>query len=261
MNIYKEIAKFNHIKYYDEPHKYYIGDNELISGTAFLGLFKEKFDSKAQAEKYAIKHGMSVEEVLAMWDYKGEISREKGTLVHGYAENHWQNKVFPVRGIEKFNERFGEGVMQERYDKCITIFDKFYKEASKVLVPVALELVVGDEEWGIGGMVDKLMWNEKHKQYQIWDYKTNKEISPYSKYKKRLKHPISFLHDCELDVYSLQLCLYEEIIKKNTNIKIGAKYLVHIHEDQETFNIHQCKELGDVVTQVMIPYYLKEIKK
>lgn len=246
MVVYKELAKFRNIKYYDEPHKYFIGEQSLMSGTAFVGMYKEKFDSEGQAVKSAKKKGVSVEEMLAEWEFKGDFSRTKGTLLHNYAENYWQNKIFPI-DYALYEEKFGEGLMKGRLDECIRMFEEFYSESSNALVPIALELVVGDAELGVGGMVDGLFWNQKHGELQIWDYKTNKEIAEYSKYKKRLKVPINFLHDCELETYSIQLNLYKYIIQKNTNLKIGKCYLVHIHEEQERYNVIECKEYQEII--------------
>ena len=246
MLVYKELAKFRNIKYYDEPHKYYIGEQELISGTAFVGMYKEKFDSEGQAVKSAKKNGVSVEEMLAEWEFKGDFSRTKGTLLHNYAENYWQNKIFPI-DYALYEEKFGEGLMKGRLDECIRMFEEFYSESCNALVPIALELVVGDAELGVGGMVDGLFWNQKHGELQIWDYKTNKEISEFSKFRKRLKPPINFLHDCELETYSIQLNLYKYIIQKNTNLKIGRCYLVHIHEEQERYNVIECKEYQEII--------------
>jgi ATP-dependent exoDNAse (exonuclease V) beta subunit len=256
MNIYKELAKFSNIKYYDEPHIYLIGEQKLISGTAFVGEFKEKFDSEGQAIKSAKKKGVSVEDMLAEWEFKGEFSRTKGTLLHNYAENHWQNKIFPL-DYTIYEEKFGEGLMKERLEECIRMFGEFYLKAKKNLIPVAMELVIGDSNIGIGGMVDCLFWNDKYKEYQIWDYKTNKEIAEYSKYRKRMKAPINFLHDCELEAYSIQLNLYKYIIQKNTDIKIGKCFLVHIHEEQEEYNIIECKEYQEII-QFLIDHKSKQ---
>lgn len=246
MNIYKELAKFNHIKYHDEPHKYYIGEQELVSGTTFIGLFKEKFDSVGMAKKTAKKKGVSVEEVLSEWDFKGDFSRTKGTLLHNFAENYWFNKVFPV-DFTTYDERFGDGLMKERYEECRRMFLEFYEDAKDALIPIAAEFVIGDAEIGIGGMVDKLFWNQKMGELQIWDYKTNKEINTFSKYRKRMLFPINFLHECEYNTYSIQLSLYKYIIEKNTNLKIGRCYLVHIHEEQEKYNIIECNDCTDIV--------------
>lgn len=256
MNIYKELAKFKGIKYYDEPHVYIIDGQQLTSGTAFVGEFKEKFDSQGLSVKSAKKKGVSVEEILADWEFKGDFSRTKGTLLHNYAENHWQNKIFPI-DYAIYDEKFGEGLMKERLEECIRMFHDFYNESNSALIPIAMELVIGDAELGIGGMVDCLFWNQKHGELQIWDYKTNKEIAEHSKYRKRMLAPVNFLHDCELEGYSIQLNLYKYIIEKNTNLKIGKCYLVHIHEEQEKYNVIECKKYQDII-QLLVDYKSKQ---
>lgn len=252
MNTSKELWNFSEVIYYDEPHKYYIGEDQLISGTTFIGLFKEKFDRIGQAKKYAKNHRRTMEDVLEEWDYKGDIARTKGTLLHNYAENYWQNKVFPIN--YELYDRFGEGEMKRRLEPCIDLFHKFYEDASKSLRPVRMELVVADRELGIAGMVDCLFWNDKTKQHEIWDYKTNKEIGTFAKYGGRFKAPINYLHECEANAYSLQLSLYKYIIERNTKIKIGSMWLIHIHEDQETYNLFQCDD-RTLEIKLMIDYY------
>lgn len=246
MNVYKELNKFRNIKYYDEPHKYFIGEQELTSGTAFVGQFKPKFDAPKMAKSTAKKTGQSVEEVLAEWDYKRDFASIKGTLVHNYAENFWQNKVFPY-DLDKVVARFGEDVIRERYDECIRMFEDFYNEASKSLVPIASELVIGDKDLGVGGMVDQLFWNQKFGELQIWDYKTNRQIRMHSEYRKRFSAPIAFIEECEYEAYSLQLNLYKYIIERNTNLKIGKLYLVWIHEENEKYQVIECKDYQDVI--------------
>lgn len=239
--IYKELAKFKNIKYYDEPHKYFIGEQELTSGTTFIGQFKNKFDAPMMAKVSGKKKGIDPEVLLAEWDYKRDFSSIKGTMVHNFAENYWGNKVFPYSD-EAIINRFGEDVIKERYEECVRMFKEFYSEASKSLVPIAMELVIGDAELGIGGMVDGLFWNDKMGELQIWDYKTNRQIRTQSEYKKRFKAPINFIQECEYEAYSLQLNLYKYIIERNTNLKIGRLYLVWITEENEKFEVIECKD-------------------
>ena len=253
MNVSKELWNFSDVIYYDEPHLYYIGDKTLISGTTFIGLFKNKFDKVKTGNAYARKNKRTLEDVLAEWEYKGHIARTKGTLLHNYAENYWQNKVFPIN-YQQMDEEFGEGEMKKRLEPCINLFHIFYNDAKKSLRPVRMELVVADSELGIAGMVDCLFWNDKTKQYEIWDYKTNKEIALKSKYGNRFKAPINYLHDCEMNAYSLQLSLYKYIIEKNTKLKIGAMWLIHLHEDQEQYNLFQCDD-RTMEIKLMLDYY------
>jgi hypothetical protein len=93
----------------------------------------------------------------------------------------------------------------------------------------------------------------------IIDYKTSKEINEFSKYRKRMLAPISFLQECELTTYSIQLNLYKLLLERNTNLKIGGCYLIHIHEEQQGYALIECKEYQNVV-ELMINDYLKHKK-
>lgn len=240
---YLELAKFNHIKYFDEPHKYYIGSRELVSATTFIGKFKPKFDTQTMAENYAEKRGLVVEDVIADWDMKRDVSTLKGTAVHNMAENWWNNKAFPY-DPSPVVKRFGVDLIREAYDKCENIFKKFWEDASENLIPVKMELVVGDEDYGVAGMVDCLFYNKKSEMLEIWDYKTNKEIKSSNNFGEKFKDPISHLDVCEMNTYSLQLGLYKHIIEKNTDLKIGNCYLIWINEKNPTYKVIQCKEMN-----------------
>lgn len=264
INIHEELSKFKHVKYHDEEHRYFaeMPDGKLveyISGTTFIGLFKEKFDSEEQAKKYAKKHKLNEEEVRELWDFKRDYAAIKGTYLHAFAENYWNNKVFG-NDHRVAHERFGmDGAVQlkEDLDKCINMFKQFYLDSSKSLHPIALELVVCLDSAGIAGMIDKLMWNSKAQEIQIWDYKTNKEINTSSKFRKRMKFPVQWLDECEFVVYSLQLSLYKYIIESTTNIRIGDMYLIWITEKNEKYEIFKCMDLREEI-KIMIDYYVTQ---
>lgn len=252
MDLLLELNKFDHIKYFDEPHHYYIDGQLITSATTFIGKFKNKFDSDAQAERYANKHGLIKEEVLAEWDHKRDYSTIKGSAVHDYAENHWNNKVFPYDS-EPALKRFGEDIVKPAYDKCVKLFDKFYQDSRVNLVPLKSEFVVGDKELGICGMIDQLFWNKKSNQIQIWDWKTNKAINMKSDYGNKFKAPISHLDECEFNTYSLQTSLYKYIIEKNTNLKIGDLYFVWFFEGNDNYQVFKCKDMRNEIRD-MIKY-------
>ena len=106
-----------------------------------------------------------------------------------------------------------------------------------------MELVVGDEDYGLGGMVDCLFYNKKSNMLEVWDYKTNKAINTKNNYGQRFKKPIEHLDVCEINTYSLQLSLYKHIIEKNTNLKIGNCYLIWISEKNKNYKVFKCKDL------------------
>jgi hypothetical protein len=257
-NIFLELSKFNNIKYFDEPHKYYIGDRELVSATTFIGKFKEKFETQVMAENYAKKRGLKVEDVINDWDYKRDFSTVKGSAVHLYAENMWNNKIFPYDPAPVI-KRFGLDTIKEKYDKCISHFTKFYDDAKDNLIPIKMELVVGDEEYGIAGQIDGFFYNTKSNEFQIWDYKTNKEIKKTNDFGKTYKAPISHLAECEFNTYSLQLGLYKHIIERNTNIKIGDCFLVWINEVNDSYKVIKCEDRkAELVT--MLDYHKSLVK-
>jgi len=240
MNIYQELHKFNDIIYKDSDHSYLIDGIPQISGTKLVSKYKEPFDTEGMALKYSIKHNLDVNDVLADWDLKHTNSTTKGTAVHSYAEFSLANKKFEAELPDH---------LVEAYNKCCIIFDRFHEDSRKSLVPIKSEVVVGDKEFGVCGMLDQLFWNEKAQEYQIWDWKTNKEINKFSKFKKKMLTPIHYLAECEFNTYALQLSLYRYIIERNTQIRIGSSYLLHITELKDTYEV------------IKVPYYENEINK
>lgn len=250
MELLLELNKFDHIKYYDEPHHYFINGVQMTSATTLIGKFKNKFDSDGQAEKYANKHGLIKEEVLAEWDHKRDYSTIKGSAVHNYAENMLNNKVFPYDDSIARN-RFGEDIVRPAYDKCTSLFDKFYQDSRTNLVPLKSEFVIGDEELGICGMIDQLYWNKKSQKIEIWDWKTNKAINMKSVFRNKFKSPISHLDECEFNTYSLQLSLYKYIIEKNTNLKIGDVYFVWLFEGNDNYQVFKCQDMHKEIESML----------
>ena len=249
MEIAVELSVFNSIKYYDEPHKYYMGETPMTSATQFIGKFKPQFDSEYWAQKKADERGIEKEEILKEWKYKSDFACEKGTLFHEYAENYLNNKIFPYP-LEKVVKLLGNNDVQEPYDKIVKHFDEFYKDSFDKLLPIKSEIIVGDEELGICGMVDQLFWNKKTKELQIWDWKTNKEIKRKNRWQK-FKAPISNLDVCEMNTYSLQLSLYKYIIEKNTNLKLGDSYIVWFNEKNDTYKPIKCHDFQKEIVKML----------
>jgi hypothetical protein len=241
MELIRELAKFNNIKYYDKPHKYYIDGEELTSVTTFIGKFKEKFDEEYWSKRKAKERGITQKEILAEWKNKSLTSTEKGTAFHEYAENYLTNRIFPFPQ-EQINNVLGEGNdVKERFDKIVILFEEFYKQSYGKLIPIRAELVVGDKELGICGMVDQLFFNEKSGKLEIWDWKTNKKIDKKNRW-QQFKEPISHLDVCELNTYSLQLSLYKYIITRNTNIDLGDNYIVWLNEKNDKYFPIKCHD-------------------
>ena len=131
------------------------------------------------------------------------------------------------------------------------MFEKFYEDSKDNLIPVKSELVVGDREYGICGMVDQLFYNKKYNELQIWDWKTNKKIGTKNDYGEKFLEPLNNMDVCELNTYSLQLNLYKHIIEKNTNLKIGKLYICWFHETNKKYEVIECKDFSEEINQLV----------
>lgn len=234
LNILIELDKFNNVVFHDDIHSYYICDEKLISTTTLIKEFVEPFDTDGHSQRYALKNGLSVEEVLAEWDFKRESSASKGTELHKYAELKFASKAYnpPEENLPL---------------KLREMIDKFHSDSIGRLIPIRSELVIGDSELLIGGMIDQLFYNVKADEIQIWDYKTNKEINTYSKYKSKMTNGLNHLQECEYNTYSLQLAIYKKIIERNTNLRLGDSYICWVNENNETYKTFKMANMTNEV--------------
>lgn len=250
MDIILELSKFNHIKYFDDEHKYFVDGLEYMSATRFIGNFKPKFETEKIAKEYADKRGLKTDDVIRDWDFKRDKSTTKGTAIHNLAENWWNNKAYNYdsKGIV---ELFGHDVIKEDFDKCKKQFYNFYNDAKQNLIPVKLEMVVCDDDYKIAGQIDAIFYNRKSGMLEIWDYKTNKSITMSNDFGQKYNKPISHLDVCEINTYSLQLGLYKHIIEKNTNLKFGNSYLLWVNEKNDNYKVIKTKDLtAEIITMV-----------
>ena len=253
MKITKELAKFNNIKFHDKEHIYYLDGIKTKSVTGILSEYKHPFDKEYWSQKKADERGITKEEILKEWKYKADFSCEKGSAFHEYAENFLTNKLFPFPE-HKITKILGsvENMLtcKEAVMTLQKMFKEFYDKSFGRLIPVRAEVVVGDAEWGVTGMIDQLFYNEKSKKLEIWDWKTNKAIKDENKW-QQFKKPLSHLDVCELNTYSLQLSFYKLIVERNTELQLGDCYIVWFNENNDTYKIIKCYDFSDEILKIM----------
>ena len=235
----KLFTAFNDVEFYDEPHKYYLKGKELISVTTIIHKYQEEFDEKYWSENKAEQFNLKPREILRAWGFINKKGTIKGSAIHDYAENLFQNKIYDYPKQIILNE-FGFDPVKIEYDITKKHVDKFYKDVRSKLIPIRTEYVVYDEESLIGGMLDIIFYNVKMKEFQIWDYKTNKDFTEEVK-SRHLLNELCFLEDSDIELYSLQLELYKYIIEKNTGIKLGKSYIVWFSHNNESYRIIETK--------------------
>lgn len=240
IEIFQELEKFNRIVFNEDAHTYHYDGQLCTSVTSVIGRYKEPFDTEKIATAYAVKRGLSIFDVIADWEEKKNSAATKGTHVHKYAELKFACKKYLTDSTES----------SEILHKCFEIIDAFYNDSKGKLIPIRSELVVGDKERRLCGMIDQLFYNVKAKEFQIWDYKTNKEIKLKNDYKKRMLNELWHLDECEFNTYSLQLGLYKKIIEENTNIKIGNSYICWVNEANDTYKPMKVANMDSEINKI-----------
>jgi len=258
MNIPFELfSSFNDIIYLDEPHKYYLNDNELISVTTLIHRYQENFDEKYWSEYKANELSVKSSDIISGWNFINKKGTSKGSIIHDYAENIFLNKMFKYPKDQIINQ-FGFDPIVNEYNITKKHVDMFKKDMLGKLIPIRTEMVVYDKESLIAGMMDMLFYNVRYNTLQIYDWKTNKDFSMTSK--NRLKGSLYLLHDCDYNIYSLQLSMYKRIIERNTGIKLGDMYVVWFSHKNTKYEIIKMKDMSYFV-DIIINERIDELKK
>lgn len=256
IEIFKELAKFNHITFHDDVHKYIMDGKDAISVTKLISKFEKPFDSDYWATRKAKEEGVTKEVILSRWKLKADIACEKGSAIHSYIENRLYNKIFPYpehRIKALFN---GSDPVINLFKKLTGLVDYFIKGIEGKLIPIRSEFVIGDREIGLCGMLDQLFYNVKSGNIEIWDWKSNEKITTESNYK--LLSPLEHISDSKLDIYSLQTSLYRYIIEKNTNLVLGDSYLAWFNESNEKYVIYKCVDYRVEAKMIIDAYFKKK---
>lgn len=253
----------------EEGHVYESNDQDKIdwtSVTSFIGMFKPKFDAKAQAKKSAKNkkskwHGMTEKEILAAWESETQRAIGLGNWYHNQRESDMLDfKTIAREGVElpiikpEINE---DGTKTAPTQKLI---DGVYPEHFVYL-----------KSLGLCGQADLV--EIVNGEINITDYKTNKEIKEkgYTNWEgitSKMYNPVNNLDDCNLMHYNLQLSIYAYIIKKhNPKLKIGKLIIQHVKfqkvgEDKHGYPITKMVNGDPALEEIKmyeIPYLKDEI--
>lgn len=279
--IFEKLSVFDKVKYYDEPHVYFIRNKQVISCTTLIHKFENEFEEdfwsdykaveKILGEKdfKVIKKSVGVrsvveeykriggdeqallstkKEILKEWVFKNHHATYEGSTLHDFAENYFNNKVFPYPEINYEKDLEWKDI-KDTYFIMENQFKNFYNDVVGKLIPVKTELVVCDEDYEMAGMIDMLFYSVKLKKLVIYDWKTNTSLGTKNDFQK-MKAPLDHLDECELNTYSLQLHTYKHILEKNTGLKLHEDcFIVWFNENNDNYQMIKCHN------------YSKEVKK
>jgi ATP-dependent exoDNAse (exonuclease V) beta subunit len=205
--------------YFDEAHhKYFVGDVVLTPVTTFVGSFFPKFDTENIAEKYALKHGCKTEDVLARWEDARLKGEELGTAVHEYAYGEITGDRWPA---------------PEKYEPYYQNVDRALAEIKRKFEILGAEEIVFSQKFGLGGTIDLICEDPTNGDMLIFDWKTNRQLQLDNVWENGLP-PLQGLEDCDLVRYTLQVNVYEFILREEQYFP-GANFrrgLIHLVGDR-----------------------------
>jgi hypothetical protein len=232
--------------YMDEPtHIYYLDEKPIsISGTGFLHLFFEPFDSEKAASQLAVKakpgtkyYGKTADEILSMWN-SGTMA---GTIMHKNIEDFW-NGLNSITEIGD-KERFG-------------LFQQCYGWLKKIgLEPFRTEWIIYDKDYDLAGSIDFVAKNPKTGKYWVIDWKRSNELRRNSFGGKCGLGPCADIEDCNGFHYQIQVNLYRHILEKHYGIEIEQCCVINLHPGRMTPDILMADDLSEKVKE-MIDYWL-----
>lgn len=216
-----------------EKHTYLLNGRELDSVTTLVNNSFPKFNTEEHAKHVAARNGMTIHEVLDMWEKKGKQSREQGTLLHHKIEKYYQ-------GIDSQN------------DPAFQLFKQF---ASKfMLKPYRTEWSVYDKDLGIAGTIDYVDY--QNGEYSIYDWKRSDKLianglpAKINQYGEKGYYPLEHLDNSPYYHYALQLSIYKYILERNYGIKIEHLRLGIFHPTYTKPYLLEIPYLGNEVVSL-----------
>ncbi len=203
------------IKFDEASHTYTHVDTgaPFISVTTLLGKYKQPFDRYGHSKRVAKREGVSQELVLEMWEEEKNRACTRGTDIHKILEDY-----------------ISCGDVKDNYGWLCKSYDMAAERSIDSFKNVLCENLLYDEEHLVAGMAD-LIYEHKN-EFTVGDFKTNKKFKFSSPYSERLKDPISHLHNCEFNVYGLQLSFYAYLYERMSGKRCRKCVVFYLQDDR-----------------------------
>jgi hypothetical protein len=250
------------ISFYEADHRYCLHsepEREFVSATTWISQFFPVFDRELVSARYAARNGLTQESVLAAWDEKSRIARERGTWVHACAERlirHYLNcgELLTLEDLHTLKPDDGESPDPELTRALIASMHEAVGRMGHVLDFIDTERIIASPGLGLAGMVDltvQLRTQSGKRVIGLYDWKTNAKIEKHNAFQRALP-PIEHLTDCNFTHYSLQLNLYEYICRTEGYFPPDTQYQkVLIHLGSRGYETHKCPDMQPLIADML----------
>lgn len=244
----KILKEFNDLVFIEEGHKYFLNGEQLPSVSEVTHNFcAAPFDSEAQAERYAEKHGETAQYWLDQWKFTNLKATTSGTLTHEYGEGlGWLRNGHPEFLPESCKPKYVKEKdwlipTRPKEESVLKFYDELNPNLHFVLAETKVytgkNINITNLKQNYCGTFDILFYyedpnNKENSGLCIFDFKTNKELKKdFSRENGRfLLPPFGDLYEEPLSYYTLQLSCYQ-LPLEDIGLKVIARRIVWLKDD------------------------------
>jgi len=229
-------------------HKYIhkFSGEKFKSVTTVLSMLEPEFNSEEIALAISMQdpskkkeqyQNMSQEEILTEWKRINDEANEYGTEIHEIMEKYLlADKIY---------------IPKNDYER--DIITKFQEIDPMVNGKIYPETILFSEKHKLAGTADII--EDCGDYFNVWDFKTNKEVNYISKYNHWLNKPVSHLSDCQYNIYSLQMSIYAYMFQLETKKKVGRLGLFYLNPKLNKFELIPTPYLGLEAKKILDHWY------
>lgn len=221
-------------------HTYYAPTPNYLSGSAYADSLVKEFPRQFMAER-AAKGDATPEDLLGIWDMKGEVSTLFGSSVHKAMELYYKHAKLSkdIGGDDKIRPKLP--LLYSMVNEATVVLNLFFgediaKSSEYTCVPELFVASKINDDTTHLGFIDLAIFNKDTKEVTLVDYKTNADID-----KKENFHPGVLPEGTPpttLSKYWYQLSFYADIMKRN-GYKVKELVILHIQDNSTELMTHK----------------------
>lgn len=198
------------------------GGKKLVSVSALLNKFKNKFDSDTFSKKAAEKRGVTQQVILDEWKAKANRSIAIGNAIHKIFEDYVEKKYSLQNEELCFDINISPDYFLEFNpikNSAIEFIKDFFESGR--LKPIATEFIVYDDNLAV--RLD-IYCEDKEGKIYVFDFKTGKiETNSFG---KKMLSVLSEIDDCSYNHYMIQLNIITRLIKES----VSGSYIIQVSD-------------------------------
>lgn len=197
----------------EEDHRYVDSNRKVYTSvTTIAGEQFEQFDAPKHAERIAKKENTIAQVILDRWSAKADRACEYGTRCHELAES--------LLTAQKSGQDHDPSDAKEF--KAFQSIEAACRQLSQWFELVQCEIVLFSPQALMAGTCDLLMC-ARDGTYMLLDWKTNERHKMFGKAYRNGVGVCSDVPDTAIGHYSLQLSIYECLLRSEGHIPMNAK--------------------------------------